>query len=87
MIPHFTKRMEVGNGYVNIYFNRVYTVEGMHFHVSLIERETRKLIMFMMHENEGAWSIINPQIVPDWTRELELQLSEIIQRHQTEEGK
>ena len=81
MIPHFTKRIEVGNEYVNFYFDRIYTIEGTRVYVSLIDKESRNVIMFIMCENEGRWSIIDPQNYSDWLIELEPRLSEIISAH------
>lgn len=81
MIPHFTKRIEVGNEYVNFYFDRIYTIEGTRVYVSFIDKESRNVVMFIMLKYEERWSIIDPQNHPDWLIELEPKLSEIISVH------
>ena len=86
MIPHFTKRIEVEKGYVSFYFNRIYTVEGVRYYVSVIDPNTKRVVMFQMHEKEGKWSILHFLDYPFWIVQLEAQLSEIIINHQTEAG-
>lgn len=86
MILHFIKSIEVGNGFVNFYFDRIYTIEGVRYFVSVIDRETRKLFMFQMRENEGKWSIINFLNYPYWIVKLESELSNVIIDHHKEEG-
>jgi hypothetical protein len=55
------------------FFNRIYTVDGVRYHVSVIDTE-RKSWFFGMQERGGKWQIINAPKVPDWIIDVEKQL-------------
>jgi LEA14-like dessication related protein len=85
MIPYFTKRLEIENSYINLYFNRIYTAEGAKYHVSCIDPKSRKVISFYMTENWGKWAVVNSQNCPDWIQKLEPTFSEYILSNQISE--
>jgi hypothetical protein len=59
------------------FFNRIYTVAGVRYHVSVIDTE-RKSWFFNMQARNGKWQIINAPKVPDWIINVEMQLEEAI---------
>jgi hypothetical protein len=77
---HFTQRIRVPLGYFNFYFNRIYTIDGVLFHVSVIDN-LKKLHMFNMTEFNGKWIIANPANCIQWIVVLENELSDAIIQH------
>ena len=80
-MQHFTKRIEVNDSYYGFYFNRIYTVEGVRYHISVVDKE-RKAHSFNMMEKKGVWVLVKPETCPEWIAKLEPTLSGIIHENQ-----
>jgi hypothetical protein len=77
MSPYFTKRIETRYGAINFYFNRIYTVEGVRYHVSGVEKD-KKVLIFTMKELLGIWHIANAISCPNWITALEPEFEKAI---------
>jgi hypothetical protein len=84
-MQHFTKRIEVEGYFYSFYFNRIYTVEGVRYHVSVVDRN-RKAHSFNMKKDEGKWVLANPRKYSGWIVKLESKLSDIIIENQSGES-
>lgn len=84
-MQHFTKRIEVEGHFYSFYFNRIFTVEGIRYHVSVVDKN-RKAHSFNMKEQEGKWVIVNQRKHVGWIVKLEPKLSEIIIENQSGES-
>jgi hypothetical protein len=79
-MPHFTKRLEIANDYVNFYFNLIYTAEGLRYHVSFVGKD-RHLYAFNMKDSGEEWVLVDPANCPNMIIELEPTLSKLIAEH------
>ena len=59
------------------YFTKIYTVQGVRFHVSVTDIEDQTWAFNMVLHNL-EWKIINAPQVPSWIMDVENQLEEII---------
>ena len=80
MTPYFTKRIKTPYGYINFYFNRVYTVEGVRYYISGNDNK-RKAYMFDMAEVAGHWLIVYNTKVPAWIKSLQDDLEKAIKEN------
>ena len=85
-MPHFTKLLHTKEGNVIFYFNRIYTVEGTRYHVSVMDT-TRHSFAFNMQENRGTWKMVNTGSCPEWIIKLEPEISNAIIEHIAESRK
>jgi hypothetical protein len=76
-MQHFTRRIQTREGFFNFYFNRIYTVAGLRYHISLVDNE-KKVISFLMEKKESTWHLVNPYNCLEWILSFEEQLSSII---------
>ena len=76
-MQHFLKRLESNKTFLNFYFNRIYTVEGDRFHISVVGTD-KKAYSFIMQQKGDIWQIVNAQNCPSWIVELEEDLSKAI---------
>jgi hypothetical protein len=79
-MPQFSKRFSTKWGISNFYFNGIFTVEGLRYHISTIDKD-RKAIMFYMEPNENKWQVVDRENYPDWILILEEELSEAIKKN------
>jgi hypothetical protein len=79
-MPRFSGNIKTSNGNLNFSFNRVYTVEGVSYHVSVVDKE-RNVIIFHMVEDEGKWKIRECDNCPDYIKKVEKELSDKIKNH------
>jgi hypothetical protein len=77
MTPYFTKRIQTFSGFINFYFNRIYTVEGIRYHVSCMDTR-RKTHAFNMVEMLDQWIIAHNCKCPAWIKNLEQDLEQAI---------
>jgi len=77
MTPYFTKRIQTFNGLINFYFNRIYTAEGIRYHVSCMDIR-RKTHAFSMVEMLGQWIVAHNCKCPTWIKNLEKDLEQAI---------
>lgn len=80
-MPHFKKTLpvkEVGN--LDFYFNRIYTVSGLRYHVSVMDRSS-KSFHFTMEAQGAKWKIIPVPEPPDWILNLEERLADAVMHH------
>ena len=59
------------------YFTKIYTVQGVRFHVSVTDMEDQTWA-FNMVLRDLEWKIVNAPLVPCWILDIEQRLQEII---------
>jgi hypothetical protein len=79
-MPHFTKRIATDFDNPEFIFNRIFTVSGVRYHVSVKDKD-RKAFFFTMQEKGGEWYIIEVTNPPNWITDLEAELSQAIIEH------
>ncbi len=84
-MPFFTARLKTSQGGLTFYFNRIYTVEGVRYHVSVVGPDG-KVHAFNVYYQEEKWKLVNSDNCPDWIVEIENEISNAIKRHQSEPG-
>ncbi|GAC1420585.1 MAG: hypothetical protein NVS9B7_11180 [Flavisolibacter sp.] len=77
---HFAKKVTSPTGHANLYFNRIYTAKGLHYHISYVNH-AKKAQVFDMEERNGDWILINLDKVPSWIIKIEKDLSDYINRN------
>jgi hypothetical protein len=77
MTPYFTKRILIKGEYVNFYFNRIYTADGIRYHVSCLDKKG-KSHGFKMKELLGRWVLASPSKCVLWIKSLEVELERAI---------
>ncbi|MGZ5190260.1 MAG: hypothetical protein ACXWCZ_04525 [Flavisolibacter sp.] len=75
-MSHFMKRMETSLGHLSFYFNRIFTAEGLRYHVSV--RVRGEALAFNMHLVDTKWELVNSTNCPEWLNEMQPKLSETI---------
>jgi len=74
----FSKRVTVEPEFEPaFYFTKIYTIQGVRFHVSVTDMEDQAWGFNMVLKNL-EWKIINAPLVPCWIMDMEKQLQEII---------
>jgi hypothetical protein len=63
-MPHFIQRIQTQEGSLTFLFNRIYTVGGTKYHVSVMSG--RLSHYFIMHDGEGSWHFANIRLLPSW---------------------
>lgn len=81
MTPYFTERIETHHGYINFYFNRIYTAEGVRYHVSCFDKR-QKVHAFIMKQLLGQWTLDHPSQCLLWIRNLEPEFVNAILKNQ-----
>jgi hypothetical protein len=76
-MQHFTKRITIGQSFLNFYFNKIFTVEGIRYHVSVVGTD-KKAYSFNMELKENDWVLSNPRNCPSWITDLEKEFSQTI---------
>jgi hypothetical protein len=79
-MPHFAKRILSGGSSPEFLFNRIFTISGICYHVS-VKSISNKNHYFMMHEKNGSWMFSDEGILPQWIRDLGTQLQTAIIEH------
>lgn len=79
-MPDFTKAIETDLGFMNFWFDRIFTTQGVRYHISAIGRND-KAIIFHMEEVDGTWVIIKTKETPVWVEGLENKLSKAISEY------
>ena len=70
-MSHFVSRIESQHGYLNFYFNSQFKEESIHFHVSVIDRNSEAITFQMEELHQGVWIISNRIKAPYWILHLE----------------
>ena len=70
MPPYFTKRIDTIQGYINFHFHRIYTIAGVRYHVSCVDK-SYNVYMFSMVELLGQWQFTLNSQFPKWIESLE----------------
>ncbi len=79
-MPHFTKHIVTSIGRLEFFFNRIYTVNGIRYHVSVKDNK-RLTHAFYMETKNSNWQIVKVPAPPDWVLEVESQLAGTIENH------
>ena len=61
-MPHFAKRIFSGGSSPEFHFNRIFTVSGVRYHVS-VKSISNKSHHFMMQEKNGSWMFSDESII------------------------
>jgi hypothetical protein len=78
MTPNFTKWIQTTNaGLVNFYFNRIYTAEGVRYHISCLDKKNRSHNL-TMKELLGKWVIAHPSKCVLWIRSIEKEFEQAV---------
>lgn len=78
-MKYFTERMRTQLGYLNFYFNKLFTVEGTRYHVSVTDAQ-KKLHIFQLYKENKSWKILNKNDCPFWITELEPEFNILISK-------
>ena len=78
-MPHFVNRIQTGKGTLNFYFNRIYTVDGTKYHVSVVNGALSHY--FIMQDGGERWDFSDITILPQWLIELRTKLETAINNH------
>ncbi len=76
-MQNFTERLESDGVFYNFYFNRIYTVFGTSYHISVTGKEHRASFFNMVHKNK-RWVLQHPENCPNWIVDLEKELEKVI---------
>jgi hypothetical protein len=76
-MSHFKKRFSTDFGKAEFFFNRLFTVRGIRYHISVCD-DKRISCFFNMERKDGEWYIIEATEVPGWIMLLERELSKAI---------
>jgi hypothetical protein len=76
-VEHFTHVIRTKDGNLNFYFNRIFTAQGVRYHVSVLPKQG-KMISFRMQKENNRWYIDNPKDCPEWIVNLEPVFSDAI---------
>ncbi len=77
-MQNFTKRILVLQGFnPEFFFNRIYTVKGTIYHVSVLDKK-RHTYIFNMEQRDSKWKIINAAKFPGWIMNVEHELENAI---------
>lgn len=75
----FTRKAKSAEGLLVFTFNRIYTVKGTIYFVSVTGQDRRH--HFHMEERSGSWKIVEAPKPPDWLLQLEKELGETISQN------
>jgi hypothetical protein len=78
-MSNFTKNIQTQKGLITFYFNRIYTVNGVKYHVSV--RDNKTSYYFMMEGSDEQWNFLDDTPLPHWIIELEKELKNAINAH------
>ena len=85
-MPAFTKKVKTNGGDLLVFnFHRIYTVEGLNYFISFVDRH--ESYHFKMKQVEGCWKIIAETELPNFIPGLETELAEAIEEHLKENTK
>jgi hypothetical protein len=79
-MPHFLKRMETSEGFLNFYFNLINTSAEPYYHVSVVGKD-QKVHVFSFQKKKGKWKLIKPKSCPQWFIPLEKECLKAITAH------
>lgn len=76
---NFIKRILVEEGFSpEFFFNPIYTVNGVSYHVSVLDKN-KQSVFFTMQEKNSSWKILNAPKPPEWVLGVEQKLGDAIQ--------
>ena len=81
-MPHFTKRIRTDFGNPEFIFDRLFTGGGVRYHVAVLD-QSRKTVIFSMEREQGSWHVVYVPGIPEWIMQLEKELAEAIESHNT----
>lgn len=79
-MQHFVSRLNTHQGYLNFYFNLIYTADDERYHVSTVTRE-RKTLIFHLVKDRLRWKLAEPETYPNWIVVMEQEFSDEIRKH------
>ena len=79
-MQNFTRRIAVDQNFnPEFFFNRIYTVHGMRYHISVMDGNGQTFA-FNMEQKNGSWKIIDAPKLPDWIITIESKLQDAIEK-------
>lgn len=82
-MPKFSKKISTDQRNFEFHFNRIYTVDGREYHVSVKDHYSSH--HFLMNEGEGQWRISEATKTVEWIKDLEPELGKAILEHEKRE--
>jgi hypothetical protein len=77
-MPTFKKRIAISEGFnPEFLFNRIYTVSGVHYFISVMDK-AHKTLNFSMQECDGSWKVMDVPTPPQWVSQAEEALEQAI---------
>jgi hypothetical protein len=76
-MQNFTKRLKTSFGNPEFFFNRIYTVKGIRYYMSVTD-QNRQSFFFNIEMENNEWRICNDPVLPDWILALEKDLEQAI---------
>jgi hypothetical protein len=83
-MPYFKELIQTEKGLLTFYFNRIFTVSGIKYHVSA--RAGKLTHYFMMEDGGGVWGFTDATALSDWIIELRPKLEDAIKKHLNEDA-
>lgn len=80
-MSNFTKKLMTDFGFAVFIFNRIYTVEGLRYYISVNDYNYNSYF-FRMKAIGGKW-IIGDKNVPEWILSIQKELSDSIIEHKS----
>jgi hypothetical protein len=78
MLNSFKKSIPTGGYNLTFHFNRIYAVDGIHYHISVRSIFNITNYIMMQKKNEG-WYFSDITVLPQWIIELERKLEAAIE--------
>ena len=79
-MPHFTKHIDTSIGRLEFFFNRIYTVNGTRYHVSVKDGK-RVTYTFYLETKNDTWQVVKVPTPPDWILAVESDLARVVEKH------
>jgi hypothetical protein len=76
----FTTRIQTKDGAFQFYFNRIFTTNGVRYHISVMDRQNKSHVFYMELEN-GSWHLVDESRTPDWIVSVQSDLQLAIINH------
>jgi hypothetical protein len=77
-MQNFTKRIPINQEFnPEFFFNRIYTVHGVRYHISVMDKQRAVYILHMEIE-KGKWYLVNKAKLPEWILAVEDKLEKAI---------
>jgi hypothetical protein len=73
----FVKKLDTPDGRLAFTFNRIYTVKGVSYFISVFRKSTPHF--FHMESRDGTWRMVDAPKPPEWICQYENELANFIE--------